>query len=81
MSTGFERYPSKPAAVNRSRSPRIAWAVTASTGIAAVRSSVRSRASASRPSMSGSWMSINTRAGRCSLASVSACPAVDASSV
>ena len=32
-STGFARYPSKPAAMNRSRSPRIAWAVRASTGI------------------------------------------------
>ena len=44
--TGLDTYPSKPAARNRSPSPRIAWAVTASTGIAAVRSFVRSRRSA-----------------------------------
>ena len=36
----------------------------ASTGIEAVRSSARSRPSASMPSMSGSWMSIRTRSGR-----------------
>jgi hypothetical protein len=67
--------------LNRSLSPFIACAVAASTGIDAVRSSIRNRFSASTPSMSGSRMSINTSAGRCSVASISACPPVDASSV
>ena len=47
----------------------------------AVRSSARSRRSASTPSMSGSWMSMSTRSGACSAASSTACSPVVASSV
>ena len=46
--------PSNPAARNRSRSPYMACAVTASTGMAAVRSSERNRPRACTPSTSGS---------------------------
>src|SRR5262245_321043 len=81
MSTGFERYPSKPAARKRSRSPSIACAVRASTGRKAPRASARSRASASTPPMSGSWMSIRTRSGACSSAASTALSPVVASSV
>src|SRR5437879_5100556 len=48
------------------RSVVIAEAVTATTGIARVVGSARSRRSASMPSMPGRWMSMRTSAGRCS---------------
>src|SRR5436190_16973629 len=47
----------------RSSSPFIARAVSATTGMARVFASPLSNAVASRPSMPGSWMSINTRSG------------------
>src|SRR5206468_3068603 len=50
------------------RSCVIAEAVTATTGIARVAGSARSRFRASIPFIPGSWMSMRIRAGRCSAA-------------
>src|SRR5262249_31172008 len=61
------------------RSCVIAEAVTATTGIARVTGSARSRCSASIPLIPGSWMSIRTRAGRCSAAMRTPSSAVSAS--
>src|SRR6202022_149028 len=60
-STGFCMNPSKPAASNRSRSDFMTDAVSATTGIVAVRSSPRKARSAVIPSIPGSWISIRTR--------------------
>src|SRR5438067_2671612 len=65
----------------RSLSPLIACAVSATTGIAQVRSSTRSCASASMPSIPGSCTSISTSAGSSVRASSTASSPVVASSV
>ncbi len=66
--TGLLRYSSAPASRQRSRSPGMARAVTAITGAEASRRSgcARRRRIVSRPSISGSWISIKTASGRIS---------------
>jgi glycosyltransferase involved in cell wall biosynthesis len=61
--TGFERYPSAPAARHASRSPFIAFAVSAMIGtwMPVPCSAFRIAAVASSPSISGIWTSMSTR--------------------
>ena len=66
---GLVMKPSNPAPSKRSRSSLITDAVIATTGIAAVTGSARSRRSALTPSIPGSWMSIRIRCGWCAIAS------------
>jgi hypothetical protein len=66
-STGFATKASMPAAKQRSRSSRVALAVTATIGTEAgvppsrAASPARTRRDASKPSISGSWQSMKTR--------------------
>src|SRR6266511_2154049 len=78
---GFSKYPSKPAAMNRSRSPFIANEVSATTGIALVLARPLRTSTAAIPSIPGRRMSMRITSGRCSSASVMASSALAASSV
>jgi hypothetical protein len=67
MFTGFARYASIPAARQRSSSPFIAFAVTATIGVRAceppcLASAARIWRESSCPSMRGMWMSASTAA-------------------
>src|SRR5690606_31190261 len=64
MSIGLVMYPSKPARSARSRSPAIAWAVSATIRCPAW-AEARISESRAKPSLPGSWMSSSTSSGWC----------------